>query len=274
MNAPARPGISETLEHIATGKLIPYASNARTHTEQQVAQIAASIREFGFTNPVLIDEGNGIIAGHGRVMAAQLLNRDTVPCLRLSGLSDAQKRAYVIADNKLALNAGWNEELLAAELKRLSDEGYAFEVTGFSRGEMDDLVNAFGLGDVRVTRGGDPEDGGAGSTDLAVGVLKLLDVAIKEPFTKVEVGEHWRLGDHDLVCASVIEAHRFWVPLLREDSFLCPYPGVFVPFASGLHEGAHLLMVQPDPYVAGHIIDRFREAHGQVMVERVGRVMP
>jgi ParB-like chromosome segregation protein Spo0J len=93
----------------------PYARNSRTHTDEQVAQIAASIREFGWTNPVLLDEQDGIIAGHGRVLAARKLGAPTVPCIVLDGLTEAQKRAYVIADNKLALNAGWDEELLAIE---------------------------------------------------------------------------------------------------------------------------------------------------------------
>src|SRR6187455_77043 len=96
--------------------LIPYARNARTHSDAQVAQIAASIREFGFTNPVLVDGENGIIAGHGRLLAARKLGLATVPVIELAGLSAAQKRAYIIADNKLALNAGWDEDLLRLEV--------------------------------------------------------------------------------------------------------------------------------------------------------------
>ena len=95
------------VENIATEKLIPYANNARTHNETQVAQIAASIREFGFNNPILVDEGNTIIAGHGRVLAARLLEMKQVPCIRLSHLSEAQRKAFIIADNKIAMNAGW-----------------------------------------------------------------------------------------------------------------------------------------------------------------------
>jgi ParB-like chromosome segregation protein Spo0J len=100
------------IESVRIDVLIPFAKNSRTHDDAQVAQIAASIREFGFTNPVLIDEANGIIAGHGRVMAARKLKLAEVPCIRLAHLTDAQKRAYVIADNKLALNAGWDEAML------------------------------------------------------------------------------------------------------------------------------------------------------------------
>ena len=117
--------------------LIPYAQNSRTHGDEQVAQIAASIKEFGFTNPILIDETGGIIAGHGRVLAAQKLKLKEVPAIELSHLSETQKRAYVIADNKLALNAGWDDELLRIEFAELEDAGFDLELTGFSVEEMD-----------------------------------------------------------------------------------------------------------------------------------------
>jgi len=124
------------VEYVETGVLIPYARNTRTHTVVQIAQVAASISEFGFTNPVLIDAENGIIAGHGRVMAAQSLNLDQVPCIRLLHLTDDQKRAYVIADNKLALNAGWDEDLLKLELSDLDDLGFSLGLLGFSDDEL------------------------------------------------------------------------------------------------------------------------------------------
>jgi ParB-like chromosome segregation protein Spo0J len=128
------------LEYIATAELIPYARNARTHSDQQVAQIAGSIREFGFCNPVLIDEQNIIIAGHGRVMAAQLLKLESVPCLRLSHLTDAQKRAYVLADNRIALSSGWDTEMLANELSDLHADDIDLGLTGFDAGELGTLL--------------------------------------------------------------------------------------------------------------------------------------
>jgi hypothetical protein len=130
------------IEYLKTSLLIPYASNSRTHSDEQVAQIAGSIKEFGFTNPVLIDEQSGIIAGHGRVLAARKLGMETLPCIRLAHLTDAQRRAYVIADNKLALNAGWNEETLKAELERLSAEGFNLSLTGFDKKDIDSLFSA------------------------------------------------------------------------------------------------------------------------------------
>ena len=129
------------IEKVATEKLIPYANNARTHSESQVAQIAASIREFGFNNPVLVDENSTIIAGHGRVLAARALDMGEVPCIRLTHLSESQRKAYIIADNKIALNSGWDEELLKLELEGMTDiEQIA---TGFSPEELNLLFNGW-----------------------------------------------------------------------------------------------------------------------------------
>lgn len=125
------------IEYVSVEKLIPYAKNSRTHSDDQVAQIAASVREFGFTNPVLIDGEDGIIAGHGRVLAARKLGMDSVPCIRLAHLTDTQRRAYVIADNKLALNAGWDDELLKLELGGLHGESFDMAVLGFSASELE-----------------------------------------------------------------------------------------------------------------------------------------
>jgi hypothetical protein len=128
------------IETLKTADLIPYARNSRTHSDAQVAQIAGSIREFGFTNPVLIDTNNGIIAGHGRVMAAGKLGLDKVPCIRLAHLTDTQKRAYIIADNKLALNAGWDEEMLTLELGELADIDFDMDLIGFTEDELAGLL--------------------------------------------------------------------------------------------------------------------------------------
>lgn len=124
------------IESVDTDKLIPYARNARTHSDAQVAQIAASIREFGFNNPVLIDEQSTIIAGHGRVLAALKLELSKVPCIRLSHLNDSQRKAYIIADNKLALNAGWDDELLKSELTNLQGAGVDLGIMGFGKDEL------------------------------------------------------------------------------------------------------------------------------------------
>jgi len=121
------------LESVPVGALIPYARNARKHSDEQVAQLAASIREFGFNNPVLVDKENGIIAGHGRVLAARKLGLESVPCLRLDHLTETQRKAYILADNRLAeLGGGWDEEMLGIELADLRDEQFDIDLTGFS----------------------------------------------------------------------------------------------------------------------------------------------
>jgi len=120
-------------------ELIPYCNNSRTHSDEQVLQIASSIKEFGFTNPVLIDGQGGIIAGHGRIMAAQKLKMEEVPTITLSDLSEAQKKAYIIADNKLALNSGWDDELLKIELEQLKELDFDLGLIGFSDDDIEQL---------------------------------------------------------------------------------------------------------------------------------------
>jgi DNA modification methylase len=136
--------LPDQLEAIQIDALIPYARNSRTHSDGQVAQIASSIKEFGFTNPVLIDGGGGIIAGHGRVLAARKLGMSEVPCIRLDHLTEAQKRAYVIADNRLALNSGWDTEMLKVEFADLQELGFDLELTGFDLDEIKELLAPVG----------------------------------------------------------------------------------------------------------------------------------
>lgn len=130
------PAVQKALINKLVAELIPYSNNARTHSDEQVAKLAASIKEFGFNNPVLIDEQNGIVAGHGRVMAARKLGLLTVPCLVLDHLSDAQRRAYVLADNRLALDASWDQQLLGIEIERLMTDGFDLSLTGFDPEEI------------------------------------------------------------------------------------------------------------------------------------------
>lgn len=125
-----------TVIEVPIEELIPYVNNARTHSDEQVAQIAASIKEFGWTNPILIDGDNGIIAGHGRLAAARKLKMKAIPAIQLDGLSEAQKKALILADNKLALNSGWDYDLLKVELNQLSDIGYDLEMIGFDANEL------------------------------------------------------------------------------------------------------------------------------------------
>jgi len=172
---------SPVLKKVELSALQPYERNARTHSPEQVEQIARSIEEFGFTNPLLIDEHNRIIAGHGRLMAAQRLLMADVPCMVLTGLTDAQRRALILADNKLAMNAGWDAALLSAELQELKLEGFDLSLTGFSVEEIDDLTQV-------IPPENDPDDVG----DLP-----------DEPTTKP--GDVWRLGPHRLVCGDATD---------------------------------------------------------------------
>ncbi len=167
-------------------QLVPYAANARTHSEQQIAQIAASITEFGFTNPILTGAANIIIAGHGRLLAAQKLGIDKVPVIVLEHLDEAQRRALVIADNKLAENAGWDEELLRVELAALDDLDFDLDLMGFSDEELENLL-------------GDP--------DLALGEAEGEDDIPEPPEDPVSrSGDLWVLGNHRLLCGDATVA--------------------------------------------------------------------
>ena len=176
------------LETLPLDQLRPWPSNARTHSRKQIRQIAESIRRFGFTNPVLIDADDRILAGHGRVMAARELGMATAPCLRVDHMSLAEKRAYVLADNKLALNAGWDEELLALELKELmaADIDFSIDVTGFSIAEVDQLVEGLA-----------PEEGGDPADDQLPNPAQVP--------SRCQLGDIWRLGPHRLVCGDALD---------------------------------------------------------------------
>jgi DNA modification methylase len=165
------------IKEVAVDKLIPYAKNSRTHSPEQVGQIAVSIKEFGFRNPILVD-GVGIIAGHGRLMAAQKLGLDKVPTIDCSDMTESQKKAYIIADNKLALNAGWDTAMLSIEMKDLEDEGFDLALLGFDDKELNALLEP------EVTEGLTDEDA-------------VPDVP-EEPKTKL--GDIYILGNHRLMC--------------------------------------------------------------------------
>ena len=182
------------IEHLSPAAVKPARRNARTHSRKQIRQIAASIERFGFTNPVLIDERAVILAGHGRVEAAKLLGMATVPCMRFENMSDSDKRAYALADNKLALNAGWDEELLAMELQELmaADLGFDLGITGFTIAEVDRLIDGL-----------EPVEDGDPATDALPDPARVA--------TRCRRGDLWQLGSHRLICGDardrqVIEA--------------------------------------------------------------------
>ena len=167
------------IEQRSVETLIPYINNSRKHSDEQIAQIAASIKEFGWTNPILVDGANGLIAGHGRLMAARKLKMDKVPVIELAHLTENQKKALIIADNKLALNSDWDNELLTIELQELLGEEYDLELLGFDKDELDALLNVI--------------EGTDGLTDEDA-VPEVPD----EPKTKL--GDIYILGNHRLMC--------------------------------------------------------------------------
>ncbi|MDR3473002.1 MAG: DNA methyltransferase, partial [Devosia sp.] len=186
------PRLPDAIEHWPIDQLRAYARNPRTHDEEQVAQIAASIVEFGWTNPVLVSADGEVIAGHGRLEAAKRLGLDTVPVVILDHLTPAQRRAYVIADNKLALNAGWDDGLLAAELHALNGEGFDLSLTGFGISELDALMAPLD----------DAETDGETASDSDVDETPDPPV---DPVT--QRGDLWRLGKHRLLCGDSTDAN-------------------------------------------------------------------
>ena len=206
-----------TIAYKKIKELIPYCNNSRTHSDEQVLQIASSIKEFGFTNPVLIDDQGGIIAGHGRIMAAQKLKMDEVPTITLSGLSEAQKKAYIIADNKLALNSGWDDELLKIELEQLKELDFDLGLIGFSDDELALLLGG------ETTEGLVDEDQ----------VPELVD----DPVTVL--GDVWLLGNHRLMCGdstSIDAVERLMDGQKADMVFTDPPYNVAFNGRSGKHE--------------------------------------
>ena len=183
------PWLSTHIERWPTEKLVPYARNARTHSEEQVAQIAASIVEFGFTNPILAGSDGVIVAGHGRLAAAQKLGLDTVPVVVLDHLTSTQRRALIIADNRIAENAGWDDAMLRIELQSLQEDGFNLDITGFDADALAEIM----AGEETTVDGNTDEDA----------VPELSETTISRP------GDVWILGNHRLVCGDATQASSY-----------------------------------------------------------------
>jgi DNA modification methylase len=175
------PRLDLVVEYMDPARLRPFGSNARTHSKKQIRQLADSIRTFGFVNPIIIDNDGTLLAGHGRAEAAKLLGITNIPCVRLSHMTPALKRAYVIADNKLALNAGWDEELLTIELQELLACNFDIEITGFSIADIDDLIDS-----IKPEEQGNPADDGLPCLEKGPAISRA--------------GDLWLLGNHKLYC--------------------------------------------------------------------------
>lgn len=247
-----------TVETRRVEALIPYARNPRTHSDAQIAQLAASIVEFGWTNPILVDGDNGVIAGHGRLLAARKLGMTEVPVIELAHLSPAQKRALVIADNRLALDAGWDEAMLVLELAELADIGFELDLTGFSASDIERLLDA-----VETTEPANTPD--ASDTDHDTDEAKDEDNDPAPPADPISrVGDVWVIGRHRLICGDAADPAVVAALMCGETAHLCitspPYGqqrdyasggigdwdalmrGVFGAARAALHDDAQLLV--------------------------------
>ena len=201
------------LEWRSVSTLIPYARNSRTHSDEQIAQIAASIKEFGWTNPILVDGDNGIIAGHGRLSAARKLGHEEVPVIELKDLTETQRKAYIIADNRLALNAGWDNEMLTIELNDLLADNFALDILGFDPKELAALL--------------EPE--------MVVGLTDENDVPDipDEPITKL--GDIYQLGNHRLMCGDSTSIDAVDKLMPETANMIFTDPPYLMDFTGGIH---------------------------------------
>jgi len=201
------------LEWRSVSTLIPYARNSRTHSDEQIAQIAASIKEFGWTNPILVDGDNGIIAGHGRLSAARKLGHEEVPVIELKDLTETQRKAYIIADNRLALNAGWDNEMLTIELNDLLADNFALDILGFDPKELAALL--------------EPE--------MVVGFTDENDVPDipDEPITKL--GDIYQLGNHRLMCGDSTSIDAVDKLMPETANMIFTDPPYLMDFTGGIH---------------------------------------
>lgn len=237
-----------------TDALIPYAANARTHSDAQVDKIAASIKEFGFNNPILIDQDRGVIAGHGRLMASHKLGLEQVPTIELSHLSDAERRAYILADNRLALDAGWDEEVLSLELKRLEEE-IDLSLLGFNDLELATLLDS-----LETEEGLTDEDAVPETPD--------------EPITKL--GDVWQLGEHRLMCgdSTLIDSLEVLMAGQKADMVFTD-PPYGMSYGGGRAKGNQDVqthgMILGDDFEGDQLIQMIRDAvGGAVLVSKNG----
>lgn len=277
-------------------RIIPYVHNNKHHPTEQVDKIASAIAEYGFDVPIVVDEDGIILKGHGRHLAAQKIGLKEAPVIVRTDLSPAQKKACRIADNKVA-ESSYNFEALKLEMEALSEMNFDLELTGFSLDECGSLFNLgtidfqgaqiFGESgiptepkqpDVSHELNADapplPQDSTAlesGNNELVKSdgsLLELTQITIAEPRHQVEKGQVWKVGPHVLIVAEVLTEWQSWKDFLTGDrTIFTPYPGPFVPLTVKAEE-YQLVMVQPDAYIAGHILDQYAAVNGAEAVQR------
>ena len=243
---------AEKVEVWPLSDITPYERNPRTHPKHQIELLARLMAEHGVDQPIVVDEKGIIIKGHGRLLAAKFGGMSTFPVVVKKGLTENQKRAERMADNQVALLAGWDTELMRLEVGELRMANYDMSMLGFDNDQLAEFSDL-------LPRLPDADRGA---------LLALVDITMDDPKHVVEIGDHYILAKrHHLVVDSVISGWKTWAPLLKGDSLFCPYPGVFVPFSARADKN-DLVMVQPDKYIAGHILDRYAEVKGEKMVTK------
>ncbi|MBW4514545.1 MAG: ParB/Srx family N-terminal domain-containing protein [Timaviella obliquedivisa GSE-PSE-MK23-08B] len=273
-------------------KITPYPLNNKLHPPSQIDAIAGSIIEYGFDVPIVVDEDGVILKGHGRHLASRKLDLLEVPVIIRDDLTPAQKKACRIADNKVGIS-DWNYESLKVELEALQELDFDLDLTGFSLEECDSIFNLgvlnfqdkqiFGEngtpmspagGNHTSQNSGSPEDDESADPDHQESgqksdgsLLALTEITIANPRHEVNKGDVWNLGRHIMVVADVMTDWQKWTGYLKEDAIFAPYPGPFVPLTLKAEERS-LVMVQPDEYIAGHILDQYENVKGVGSVQR------
>lgn len=257
-NGPAWPKHVGAMWPLA--KIKPYPKNPRAHPNDQIEILANLIKKYGPDQPIVVDEKGVILKGHGRLLAAKKAGIKDFPVVQHMGLSDDDKRAIRIADNQVALLSDWLPQQLKLEVAELKLNNFDLQMLGFDEATLNQMQHSLG----------DFADQGINGQDRG-NLLELVNITIDDPKHIVESGDHYVLAKrHHLLCDSVIADWPKWKGLLEDDALFCPYPGVFVPFSTKAAKH-NLIMVQPDPYIAGHILDRFVEVNGKKAVQKVSQ---
>lgn len=289
----AKAKFSPEVTWVPTERVVPYVHNNKKHPPEQIDKIAGAIAEYGFDVPIVVDEDNVILKGHGRLLAARQLGLKQVPVIIRTDLSPAQKKACRISDNKVA-ESEYDYAALKLEMESLAEMNFDLTLTGFT---LEECKSQFNLGTIdfqggqifgeeppkaeddqpdtshalegNITPDDEPElDQPSQPLDQSDGsLLELVSVTIAEPKHQVQSGEVWRVGNHVLVVAEVLTEWQKWQKFLEGDVIFAPYPGPFVPLSIRA-ESTRLVMVQPDTYIAGHLLDQYELVKGVGSVSR------
>lgn len=241
------------IEWVSVDDLLLDPANARKHPERNLSAIRASLRRFGQQKPIVVDQDNVVRAGNGTLAAAKAEGWTEIAIVR-SALTGSEATAYALVDNRTSELAEWDPEVLAQQTQALASEGAGLDDTWWDNQELMDLQSA--VSDLATEEG--PSD---------ASLLKKLGVTLEEPQSVVQPGQVFRLADrHILIIADVVKDHQVWGPYLTICDLFCPYPGVFTPLTKAAKEN-RLLMVQPDAFLAGHLLDKYKSIYPEASIE-------